>query len=308
MVTPTYNQAAFLRETIESVLSQDYPSIEYQVIDDGSTDATPAILEEYAGRAWIERHENRGQTPTINKGWERAKGDILTWLNSDDTFLPGAVSTAVEYLQKNPGVGIIFGDALFTTEDGTPIERSRKLPAFDYEQFVRQCENPIAQPSAFIRRSVVEDAGVLDPVFYYFMDWDFWLRAGLKCRISYFPELLSTYRLHAESKSVSQTVKAAPELEYMYRKFFSREDLPENIRSLEKEAMVNMLFTTGGYYLRGGDRKAAAGIALRALRQSPELFYRPSFVHKLFYCLYGGSAVYQRSREAYNRTHTSPAS
>jgi len=91
---------------------------------------------------------------------------------------------------------------------------------------------------------VIVNTGVLDPVFYYFMDWDFWLRAGLKFRISYLPKLLSTYRLHAESKSISQMIRAAPELEYMYRKFFSREDLPKNIRSLEKEAMVNMLFTT----------------------------------------------------------------
>jgi len=102
-------------------------------------------------------------------------------------------------------------------------------------------------------------------------------------------------------------IRAAPELEYMYRKFFSREDLPKNIRSLEKEAMVNMLFTTGGYYLSGGDRKAAARIALRALRQSPELFYRPSLVHKVFYCLYGNSAFYQRSRDAYHRARANLA-
>jgi len=100
VVTPTYNQAAFLRETIESVLSQDYPSIEYQIIDDGSTDETASI---FAGilRSRLDRaHENRGQTPTINKGWQRATGDIVTWLNSDDTFLPGAVSTAVTYLEE----------------------------------------------------------------------------------------------------------------------------------------------------------------------------------------------------------------
>jgi glycosyltransferase involved in cell wall biosynthesis len=308
VVTPTYNQAAFLRETIESVLSQDYPSIEYQIIDDGSTDGTPEILKEYAGRAWIESHENRGQTPTINKGWARATGDILTWLNSDDTFLPGAVQTAVAYLAANPDVGIVFGDTLFTTEDGTPIERSRKLSGFDYPEFVRRCENPIAQPSAFIRRSVIEDIGLLDPVFYYFMDWDFWLRAGLKYRISYFPELLSTYRLHAESKSIAQQAKAAPELEYMYRNFFSRRDLPEDIRHLENEAMVNMLFTTGGYYFDGGDRKAAARIAFRALRRSPSMFYRPSLLHKLFYCLYGGSAFYQLSRNAYHRARGGLAS
>jgi hypothetical protein len=103
-------------------------------------------------------------------------------------------------------------------------------------------------------------------------------------------------------------IKAAPELEYMYRKFFSRNDLPQNIRSVEKEAMVNMLFTTAGYYMSGGDRKAAAQTALRALRQSPELFYRPSFVHKAFYCLYGSSALYQRSRDAYHRARANLAS
>src|SRR5436190_23075123 len=117
VITPTYNQAAFLRDTIESVLSQDYPAIEYQIIDDGSTDETPRILKEYEGRAWIERHENRGQTPTINKGWERATGEILTWLNSDDTFLPGAVTTAVEYLKTHPDVGIVFADTSFTNPD-----------------------------------------------------------------------------------------------------------------------------------------------------------------------------------------------
>lgn len=308
VVTPAYNQAAFLRDTIESVLSQDYPAIEYQIIDDGSTDDTPVILQEYADRAWIERHENRGQTPTINKGWERATGDILTWLNSDDTFLPGAVSTGVNYLQEHPEVGIVFGDSLFTTEDGSPLERTRNRGTFDYEQFVRQSENPISQPSAFIRRSVVENAGLLDPVFYYFMDWDFWLRAGLKCRISYIPELLSTYRLHGESKSIAQTSKAAPELEYMYRKFFARADLPENIRGLETEAMVNMFFTTAEYYLEGGDRKAAAQVALKAFRQSPARFYRPVLIHKLFYCLYGSSALYQRGRGAYHRARASVAS
>src|ERR1041385_7984579 len=221
VVTPTYNQASFVRDTIESVLSQDYPAIEYQIIDDGSTDETPRILEEYAGRARIERHQNRGQTPTINKGWERATGDILTWLNSDDTFLPRAVSIAVDYLETHPDVGIVFGDTLFTNEDGSPIKSTPRRTGFDYDSFVRQCENPIPQPSAFIRRAVVEDIGLLDPSYYYFMDWDYWLRAGVNHRIAYFPELLSTYRLHAESKTVAQSIKAAPELEYMYKKFFA---------------------------------------------------------------------------------------
>ncbi len=308
IVTPTFNQSAFLRDTIDSVLSQDYPTLEYQIIDDGSTDATSAVLEEYAGRVWIERQENRGQTPTINKGWERSRGEIITWLNSDDTFLPGAVRTAVAYLTEHPEVDIVFGDTLFTDQDGNPLERSRRLPDFDYLEFVRLCHNPIAQPSAFIRRSVIEDIGMLDPFYYYFMDWDFWLRAGINHQISYFPELLSTYRLHADSKTVAQANKAAPELEYMYRKFFARPDLPERIASLEKEAMVNMLFTSGGYYLEGGNRRAAARAALRAVRHWPSRFYHPSAIHKLFYCLCGGSSIYQRSRGTYHKVRTTLAS
>ena len=308
IVTPTFNQSAFLRDTIDSVLSQDYPTLEYQIIDDGSTDATSAVLEEYAGRVWIERQENRGQTPTINKGWERSRGEIITWLNSDDTFLPGAVRTAVAYLTEHPEVDIVFGDTLFTDQNGNPLERSRRLPDFDYLEFVRLCHNPIAQPSAFIRRSVIEDIGMLDPFYYYFMDWDFWLRAGINHQISYFPELLSTYRLHADSKTVAQANKAAPELEYMYRKFFARPDLPERIASLEKEAMVNMLFTSGGYYLEGGNRRAAARAGLRAVRHWPSRFYHPSAIHKLFYCLCGGSSVYQRSRGTYHKVRTTLAS
>lgn len=288
VVTPAYNQADFLRDTLESVLAQDYPNIEHQVIDDGSTDSTPEILQEYSDRIFVESHQNRGQTPTINKGWERARGDIVTWLNSDDTFLPGAVSTAVKYFQDHPDVDIVFGDTLFTQADGTPIEPSRKRTEFDYQFFVRECENPIAQPSAFIRRKVIDDVGFLDPKFYYFMDWDFWLRAGLRHRIEYFPGLYSTYRLHKDSKTVAQANKAAPELQYMYRKFFARDDLPQEIRALEPRAMANMFFTSAGYYLEGKNPKDARQMAWKALRADPSAVFHPDSMRKFLYCLTGG--------------------
>src|SRR5688572_26838802 len=97
IVTPAYNQAEFLRDTIESVLAQDYPNIEYVVLDDGSTDDTPNILAEYGDRFRWETHVNMGQTATINKGWEMTSGEIITWLNSDDTYLSGAIHRAVEH-------------------------------------------------------------------------------------------------------------------------------------------------------------------------------------------------------------------
>jgi glycosyltransferase involved in cell wall biosynthesis len=300
VVTPAYNQAVFLPETIESVLTQDYPNIEYMVFDDGSTDHTREVLARYSDRLIWESQPNQGQTPTINKGWERSRGEIITWLNSDDTYLPGAVGKAVDYFQRHPDIDIVYGDTLLTKADGTPIEQMRP-PEFNYHDLVAKCHNPIPQPSAFIRRSVMEDVGLLDPVYYYFMDWDFWLRAGISHKFAYFPELLSTYRLHEESKTVAQAVKAAPELEYMYRKFFDRPDLPDEIRRLEREAMVNMFFTTGGYYLLGGDRKAARRMARSAVKTRPSGIVRPGVLHKFVYCFLGGRPIYERSKGVYHR-------
>ncbi len=303
VVTPAYNQASFLRATIESVLAQDYAHIEYRVINDGSTDRTPEILEEYKNRVQVESQPNRGQTPTINKGLEQSRGDIFIWLNSDDTFLPDAVTKAVSYLERHPDVGIVFGDTLFTEADGTPKGRSTPRGEFDYRTFVLTCENPIPQPSAFIRRAVIDDVGPLDPYYFYFMDWDYWLRAGIRHRLAYFPELLSTYRLHPESNTVARSARVAPELERMYQKFFLSADVPGWIRSLEKPAMANMYFTSGGYYLTGGDRRSGALMAVRALRARPSLLFSPSALHKFVYCLSGGSRVYGRARSLYYRLH-----
>src|SRR5258708_16196438 len=122
IVTPAYNQADFLRDTVESVLSQDYPNIEYVVLDDGSTDDTPKILADYGDQFIWESQKNMGQTPTINKGWGQTHGEIITWLNSDDTFYdPTCVRRAVEYLIDHPETGIVFGDSMYTEADGTEI-------------------------------------------------------------------------------------------------------------------------------------------------------------------------------------------
>jgi glycosyltransferase involved in cell wall biosynthesis len=296
VVTPAYNQASFLRDTIESVLTQDYPHIEYRVIDDGSTDGTAATLAGYDGRILWETQANRGQTPTINKGWALAKGDVLTWLNSDDTFLPGAVAKAMRYLKEHPDVGIVFGRTLFTDERGTPLEPTRDIGVFDYIEFVVGCENPIPQPSAFLRREVVEDIGPLNDRHYYFMDWDYWLRAGARHRIAYIPEILSTYRLHAESKTVAHGLKYGADLEGMYREYFAGGDVPEPVRQRERLAKANMYFTSGGYYLRSGDAASAAQMGFRALKQYPTLLLSPKLLHKFFYCTLGLNPVYRGGR------------
>jgi glycosyltransferase involved in cell wall biosynthesis len=301
VITPAYNQGIFLRDTIETVLSQDYPNIELIVLNDGSTDHTEEILKEYTGRIKWETQKNMGQTPTINKGWRQSTGSIVTWLNSDDTYLPGAVRSGVEYLLNHPETGIVFADSVFTEADGTHLNRTRPVPPFKYADFVSGCENPISQPSSFIRREVVEKAGELDPKFYYFMDWDFWLRAGLYCRIDHVEEVWSTYRLHAESKTVSQSKKAAPELIYMYEKFFSMKVIPANIRKLEKRAMMNMYFTCGSYYLTGEDFPSAAKMARKAFSIYPAGILSLKAWHKFLYCTFGERPFYKGLKKVFGR-------
>lgn len=301
VITPAYNQGIFLRDTIESVLSQDYPNIELLVLNDGSTDNTEEILKEYTGRIKWETQPNMGQTPTINKGWKQTTGEIITWLNSDDTYLPGAVKAGVDYLLAHSETGIVFADSVFTEADGTHLNRTRPVPPFDYKEFVTACENPISQPSSFIRRSVMEKAGELDPRFYYFMDWDFWLRAGLYCKIDHVDGVWSTYRLHAESKTVSQSKKAAPELQYMYDKYFSRTDLPAKIIAIKKKAMMNMYFTSGSYFLAGADKKSAARMARKAIAQYPSGLLSFKSLHKFFYCSFGESAIYRGLKKLFGK-------
>jgi glycosyltransferase involved in cell wall biosynthesis len=298
VVTAAYNQGEFLRDTIESVLTQDYPNIEFVVLDDGSTDETPRILEEYGSRFVWESQLNMGQTPTISKGWGMTSGEIITWLNSDDTFYDSkSVGVGMEYLIEHPEVGVVFGDSMYTRADGTEIEPTRPVIDFTYRKMVVTCENFISQPSSFIRREVLEKAGGLDPKYYYFMDWDFWLRVGIFYRIEHIDKILSTYRLHSESKTVAQQKKVAPELEYMYKKYFSRKDVPDEIRALEAEAMMNMCFTTGGYFNRGGDSKSAAEMGSRAFEYNPKGKYNLANMRKFLYCKFGNSPIYRTGRE-----------
>jgi glycosyltransferase involved in cell wall biosynthesis len=285
VVTPAYNQGQFLRDTIESVLAQDYPNIEYVVLDDGSTDDTPKILAEYGDRFVWETQPNMGQTPTINKGWGMSSGEIIAWLNSDDTFYDqSSVSQAMEFLMDRPEVGIVFGDSMFTDETGNHLEPSPPQPAFDYVRFVEECNNTVAQPSTFIRRDVIEKVGNLDSRYYYTMDWDLWIRAGLYFTIEHVKKIWSTYRLHSESKTVAHAVKAAPELEYMYDKFFSRDDLSPEILKIKRKAMMNMAYRSAGYYLNGGNRSAASRMARKALSYNPAGLFSISNLRKFAYC------------------------
>jgi glycosyltransferase involved in cell wall biosynthesis len=211
IVTPSYNQARYLEATIRSVLEQDYPNIEYLLVDGGSTDGSLEIIQRYAHRlAWWVSEKDRGQTEAINKGFARANGQILAWLNSDDTYQPGAVREAVAFLQGNRDVGLVYGDANFIDENGAVIGR---FPAAQTDRRrLRRGYVHIPQQAAFWRADEWKAVGPLDPSFYFAMDYDLWVRLSARTALQYTPRLWANFRLHSQGKSVAADDRCWPEM------------------------------------------------------------------------------------------------
>ena len=184
IITPSYNQAVFLERTILSVLNQTYPDIEYIIIDGGSQDDSVNVIHKYQDKlkGWVSE-KDQGQTDAINKGFAMANGDILAWINSDDTYEPDAIKLAVEYLDAHPEVGLVYGDTKFINEKDEVIGT---FPAAqtNYAK-LRQGYVHIPQQAAFFRASLWKQVAPLDPSFYFAMDYDLWVRLAKLSGVAY---------------------------------------------------------------------------------------------------------------------------
>jgi hypothetical protein len=203
VITPSYNQASYLRHTIESVLGQDYPNIEYLIVDGGSTDGSPGIIQQYAPRlSWWISEPDSGQGEAINKGIAHAHGEIIAWLNSDDFYLPGAVTAAVRSLQANAESAFVFGDMQAVDADGRVTNHLR------YRDLTLQdllCFQIIGQPAVFIRRTHLESAGALDPSFHALLDHHLWIRLAAGGPIHHEAQVWAAARYHPAAKNLSRT-------------------------------------------------------------------------------------------------------
>jgi glycosyltransferase involved in cell wall biosynthesis len=200
IVTPTYNQAQYLEEAVRSVLAQDYPNIEYLVLDDGSTDDTAAVLQALDGKIRWERHSNMGQSRTLNKGWEQSRGTYLSYLSSDDRLRPQAISCLVEALESHPEVSVAYCDFDIIDKSGRFV-KSLTSPDFDHAQLVEELN---CQPGVGVlfRRAVFEQTGGWRSDLHKIPDFEFWLRAARFGPFLRVARTLSEYRVHEESASI----------------------------------------------------------------------------------------------------------
>lgn len=224
IVTPSYNQGAYLAETIESVLGQEGDfSIDYIIADGGSSDHSVEIIRRYEKLLekgewpvrcrgiryrWLSE-KDKGQSDALMKGFGRAEGEILAWLNSDDTYLPGALAKAVEAFGDG-GAGVVYGKSRFIDVQGKAIGCYPTEP-FDYRRLAMV--NFICQPSTFFTREAFDAVGGVNRKLHYAMDFDLWIRLAGRSEFRYLPVFLSSYRLHESSKTVSPQDSLANHLE-----------------------------------------------------------------------------------------------
>ncbi len=216
IVTPSYNQGRFIAATIESVLTQDYPNIEYIIMDAASTDETAAVVEPYRDRLTFISEKDRGQSHAINKGFALARGEIVSYLNSDDIFLPGAVRLAVERLQADPTLGMVYGDGYQIDIDGAVISHFAVTQPFDLWRLAHLSDY-ILQQTVFWRKWAYDAVGPFDESLYYSMDWDMFIRVGLAYPVAYIPAHMGAIREYATAKTFSGGAKRVREIVRMTR-------------------------------------------------------------------------------------------
>ena len=196
IVTPSLNSGRYVRESIESVLAQDYPHIEYLVVDGGSTDGTCEILAEYSKALAYECAPDDGAAHAINKGFQRSSGHILGWLSADDIYLPGAVRSAVRHFQERPDVDVVYGKAFWMNADGARIGEYPTQP-FERDALARECI--ICQPAAFIRSAAFKRVGMLNTDEPIVFDYDLWIRMARDFSFQHVEQYWACSRMHRSS-------------------------------------------------------------------------------------------------------------
>ncbi|MEF3273992.1 MAG: glycosyltransferase [Chloroflexus sp.] len=261
ITVPSLNQGRYIGATLHSILSQDYPNLEVWVIDGGSNDETLDVLRSFASdsRLQIVTGRDAGQADAINRGWARARGTILAWLNSDDTYLPGAISTQVAALQSQPQAVAVYANAIYTNEQGQAL---RMIAARPYHPLsLLRLLIPI-QPTVFVRRTAVGLTGPLDLTMHYALDTAYWVRLAKHGPFYPIPSVVATYRLHTASKTVAQFTGFYREWLQIAEQYFAALPEPHPVR---RGVLADIYAAMANLEARHGTLRAAVRYAAYAV-------------------------------------------
>ena len=263
IITPSYNQAKYLEQTITSVLDQTYPSIEYIVVDGKSKDGSVDIIKKYADKLayWVSE-KDKGQADAINKGFSRATGEIIAWLNSDDYYLPETVQAAVKIFEENPDVVLVYGNMLAVDENSVTFN------TMNYRQLTLKdllCFNIIGQPAVFMRRSALLQTNGLDATFHFLLDHLLWIQIAKQGKILHVNQTWAAARYHSEAKNVSKAAEFGREAFRILETIAQDKDLAKALLSVDRRAHASAFRVDARYLLDGGYPAKALKQWLRAL-------------------------------------------
>ena len=263
IITPSYNQAAYLEQTILSVLNQNYVSIEYIVVDGASKDASVEIIKKYADRLayWVSEKDG-GQAEAINKGFARATGEIIAWLNSDDYYLEGAVSAAVKIFEANPEVVLVYGNMLAVDEHG------KTFNTLTYKQLTLEdllCFQIIGQPAVFMRRSALQKTSGLDSTFHFLLDHFLWIQLAQHGKILHANQTWAAARYHAEAKNRAKAAEFGREAFRILDSVMQDKKLAPVLATVIRRARASAHRVDARYLLDGGQPTAALSAWMCAL-------------------------------------------
>ena len=290
IITPSYNQVSFLEQTIQSVLNQDYGSVEYIVVDGGSTDGSVDIIRRYQDQlAWWVSEPDEGQADAINKGLARANGDIVGWLNSDDYYQPGAIRDATAMLVSQPALGMVFGDAITVDQEGNTLN---KLIFGNWGLTELMAFRIICQPAVFMRYSTLKHTGFLDESYHYLLDHQLWIRIAERAPIQHVPSFLAAARHHMGAKNVAEAGDFGQEVLRIYEWMNNDPELAPLVEQNRNSITAGAYRLNGRYLLDGGMPHKALQSYWVALRADP--IFTLGHWHRMFYAvlsLIGGEGL-----------------
>ncbi len=304
VVSASFNQGAFIEETIRSILLQGYPDLEYIIFDGGSTDQSLEVIRKY--ERWISywmSERDKGQSEAINKGFKRATGEIQTWLNCDDTYVPGSLYAAARYLEDHPRVGFVYGDCEWFDEAGRTTRLFKGRP-FSLETALQR--SYICQPASFVRKWLIDKIGLLDESLHYVMDTEWWFRMarhdeqGLK----YLPMVLARYRRWSGAKTMRVNhVAYYREAVGVYEKAVDALPMGNPIKDRRFSLLLNLYLALMQAYLANGDVTGAEACFHDLLKRSCSRAETDRVFDALVWGLAQPGAQFQRAQEDLNRCY-----